>query len=72
MTQLDMTTLAAYAQAYSRQHGLVPIDAEDEQRMVTLAHRAVAAGAGIPRQTDKALEPMLDFKVFDIVSGRWK
>jgi hypothetical protein len=71
MTQFD-TTLAAYTEAYRNQHGLVPIDAEDETRMISLAQRAIAAGAVIPRQKDKALEPMIDFKALDMVSRRWR
>jgi hypothetical protein len=64
-------TIAAYTEAYAAQHGLVPLDAEDAARMRTLAQRAVAAGRGIPRQTDKALEPIVDFKAADLAGKRW-
>ena len=43
--------------AYAARFGLVPIDDADAARMVALFDRAAAAGAAVPRQTDKELEP---------------
>ncbi len=43
--------------AYAVRFGLVPIDDADAARMAALFDRASAAGAGVPRQTDKELEP---------------
>lgn len=67
MTRDDFAT---YSAVYADQHGLVPIDDADAQRIATLAQRAVLAGRGIPRQADKALEPIIDFKAADVVAKR--
>ncbi len=66
----DNDTIRAYATAFCRQHGLVPLDAADEERIVMLAQRAVSAGTAIPRQADKAFEPMIEFKVLDFIAER--
>ncbi len=74
MTQpsTDPETFAAYAEIYCRQHGLSPIDEEDRKRIAMLAERAILAGRSIPRQADKALEPLTEFKVLNFSSGRWE
>ncbi len=53
----DISDGARYARDYAARFGLVPIDEADAARLVALFDRASAAGAGVPRQTDKELEP---------------
>ncbi len=62
---------AAYAETYTRMHGLTGLSEAEARRLPALAERAILAGRGIPRVADKAYEPMTDFKAADLAGGRW-